>query len=777
MLNNRSRVPRAARIGLLVAGAVGLATGLMAWTQVQREREINEEDLQRRAHALAHQMTWPVRLALALPDPAVATALGDRLDGYRRVIGFAVFRPDGRMIASGQGVSEFLDEMRPRVAQAIQSGEEVAEILRLRDSPIHILASCIKDAGGSVQGVLVILDDISFLEQRATARLVQFGFWVLLVTLLLVTLVVGITWTVYDRPLRSLAEWMRRLRTENAPEAPPRGLPTSLLVTESNRLAASFRAARSAGWRESHELVREHNLWTRDRLRAYAVDCLQGRQLVIVSNREPYMHQLIEGVPQMIVPAGGLVTALDPVLQACGGLWVAHGAGDADRQTADEYGRLTVPPKDARYTLRRVWLSREEEQGYYYGLSNEGLWPLCHLAHERPIFRASDWAQYQRANRRFADHVLEEIGSAQATVLVQDYQLALLPAMLKAARPDIQVGIFWHIPWPNPEAFRICPWRAEILHGMLGADVVGFHLQQYCNNFLDTVDRMVEARLDWDHFAVELQGHRSLVRPFPISVESWAERNVPTGDELAEQIAELREQHKLGGTRVIIGVERIDYTKGLRERLRAFDRFLSKYPEHRESVSFVILGAPSRTHLRRYRELVADLESMADEINWKHQTEAWKPLRLLVAHHDAATVHAFLSMAGVCVVSPLHDGMNLVAKEYVAAKPEGDGVLILSEFAGAARELSEALLINPYDTEQFADAIHEALTLDPDERSTRMRSMQTVVEEYNVYRWAAGFLTCLSGTHSRTCRTNGNASRKVLTGHDVSAQAAPVASA
>jgi len=217
VLNNRSRVPRAARIGLLVAGAVGLATGLMAWTQVQREREINEEDLQRRAHALAHQMTWPVRLALALPDPAVATALGDRLNGYRRVIGFAVFRPDGRMIASGQGVSEFLDEMRPRVAQAIQSGEEVAEILRLRDSPIHILASCIKDASGSVQGVLVILDDISFLEQRATARLVQFGFWVLLVTLLLVTLVVGITWTVYDRPLRSLAEWMRRLRTENAP--------------------------------------------------------------------------------------------------------------------------------------------------------------------------------------------------------------------------------------------------------------------------------------------------------------------------------------------------------------------------------------------------------------------------------------------------------------------------------------------------------------------------------------------------------------------------------
>ena len=727
----------------------------MAWTQVHRERRIDEEDLDRRSHALAYQMTWAVRHALTLPDSEVAEALGDRLNGYRRVIGFAVFRPDGRMVASGQGVGEFSEEIQPRVDRALKTGEDVTESIRLRESLIHILVSCIKDTDGTVQGALAVLDDMSFLEQRATARLVQFAFWVLLVTLLLVTLVVAATWAAYDRPLGSLAEWMRRLRTEDAPDAPPRGLPTSLLATESNRLAASFRAARSAGYRESHEMVREHNVWTRDRLRAYALDCLQGKQLIVVSNREPYMHQFRDGELQMIVPAGGLVTALDPVLRACSGLWVAHGGGDADRQTADEHGRLMVPPDDARYALRRVWLTREEEQGYYYGLSNEGLWPLCHLAHERPLFRASDWEQYRRANRRFADCVLEEIGSGAAVVLVQDYQLALVPEMLKAVRPDIQVGIFWHIPWPNPEAFRICPWRAEILHGMLGADVVGFHLQQYCNNFLDTVDRMVEARLDWDHFAAEIKGHSALVRPFPISVESWAERSVPAGEALTEQVAEFREQHKLGDTQVVVGVERIDYTKGLPERLRAFDRFLTKYPQHREKVTFVLLGAPSRTHLRRYRDLVAELESMADEINWKHQTESWRPLRFLVAHHDGSTVHAFLRMAGVCVVSPLHDGMNLVAKEYVAANTDGDGVLILSEFAGAARELAEALLINPYDTEQFADAIHEALTMEPNERRMRMKSMQTVVEEYNVYRWAASFLTCLTGTHSRAARNGG----------------------
>ncbi|MBI3464341.1 MAG: trehalose-6-phosphate synthase [Planctomycetes bacterium] len=483
-------------------------------------------------------------------------------------------------------------------------------------------------------------------------------------------------------------------------------------------------------------------------LRRHAIDCLHGGQLVVVSNREPYMHVLRDGKPRMIVPAGGLVTALDPVLQACGGLWVAHGAGDADRQTADARGRITVPPDDARYTLRRVWLSRVEEQGYYYGLANEGLWPLCHLAHERPTFRASDWEHYVKANRRFADTVLDEIGSGDATVLVQDYQLALVPQLLKAARPEIRVGIFWHIPWPNPEAFRICPWRAEILQGMLGADLVGFHLQQYCNNFLDTVDRMVEARLDWDHFAVELKGHTSLVRPFPISVESWAEKNVPTGDALARQIAGFKEQHKLEGVQIAVGVDRIDYTKGLPERFRAVGRFLEKYPQHRERFTFVQLGAPSRTHIRRYREHIAELETLADEINWKFQTDTWKPIRFLVAHHDGPVVHAFLKMASTCIVSSLHDGMNLVAKEYVAAKEDCDGMLILSEFAGAARELSDALIINPYDTEQFADAIRYAAEMDRDERCSRMEHMRRQVEEHNVYRWAANFLTDLAGTRA-----------------------------
>jgi trehalose 6-phosphate synthase len=517
------------RIGLLVAGLAGLATGLVAWVQVEQERRIDQDDMARRAHALAHQVSSSVLRNLAQPDPSIAAeSLAADLGGYRRLLGFAVFLPGGRLFAAGEGASEFVPELRGPVAEALTRNAEVTANVRAPDAYLHVLAFPLPNPDGSPRAVLVVLHDASHLVERSTDRLLRATFWVVGMTLLLMTLIVAATWAVYDRPLKNLAEWMRRVRTDEAePGAPPVGLPVALLASESDRLAASFRAARASGSHESRQLVRDHNAWTRQRLRAHAIDCLGGGQLVVVSNREPYMHQLKDGKPKLIVPAGGLVTALDPVLQSCGGVWVAHGAGEADRDTADAQGRLTVPPADPRYTLRRVWLSREEEQGYYDGLANEGLGPLCHLAHERPQFRAPEWEHYVGANRRFAEAVLEEVGSGGATVLVQDYQLALVPRLLKAARPDLRVGIFWHIPWPNPEAFRICPWREELLRGMLGADVVGFHLQQYCNNFLDTVDRMVEARLDWDHFAVEHRQHRSLVRPFPISIESWAERGVP----------------------------------------------------------------------------------------------------------------------------------------------------------------------------------------------------------------------------------------------------------
>lgn len=754
------------RFGVVIATLAGIATGAVFWFQINGEHRQGLDDLTRRAQLLGHRIAPTARQALEREDSRVPTIIGDRLDGHLRLLGMALYRPDGKMVVSGLGLAELADSVEDAVQRGLAAKSEYSALHRDGGGSTHVLVQPLTDEKGDLKGAVVVLHDALYLEDRMTRGILRGMLWSGGIALTMFFITTGLAWTLFERPLHKLAEWMRRLRFGNTPELPPRNLPVGRLADETVHLAASFRAARSKEREEAQEIVRSDKAWTRDRLRAHAIDALGGQPLVVVSNREPYMHQLRDGKPVLVRPASGLVTGLDPVLRATGGLWVAHGAGDADRQTADAAGCIPVPPEDSRYTLKRVWVTKEEEQGYYYGFSNEGLWPLCHLTHERPVFRAGDWEQYVRANQRFANAVLGEIGEEKAVVMVQDYQLALVPGMIKAKRPDIRVGLFWHIPWPNAEAFRICPYRVELLQGMLGADLLGFHLQQHCNNFLDTVDRMVEAKLDWDRFSAEIKGHTSLVRPFPISVQHWSERGVASGDKLANHIETLRQQHQLDGCMVGVGVDRIDYTKGIAERFRAIERLFEKHPEHKGKFTFVQLGAPSRVHIPRYRDLVTELEALADQINWKYQDasrEGWKPIHFLVDHHEGPAVYAFLKMASVCIVSSLHDGMNLVAKEFVAAKAEGvaessksdvggdkEGVLVLSEFAGAARDLPEAVIINPYDTEEFAQAIHEAITMDDKERRQRMTRMRLRVEEFNIYRWAADFLTALAQSKGRT---------------------------
>ncbi|MBS0197244.1 MAG: trehalose-6-phosphate synthase [Planctomycetes bacterium] len=749
----RFRLPRSVRLGMTIALLAALGTGAIVWYQVNEEYRTSVEDLDRRAGVLLHRTTPAARSALELPDDQIAKAMGERLEGHSRLLGFALFRPDGRYVAGGEAVADLESTIAPIVAR-IHTGEpEVREVVRSVSGTTHVLASMIAAPDGAHTGTLVVLHDALYLEDRLTRGMVRGLALALSVAGVLFVLTSGLAWALFERPMHALAEWMRKLRFGGTQAAPPPGLPLRRLEDESAHLAASFRAARSQERESADTLTRSDKTWTRERLRAHARSALGDTTLVVVSNREPYMHQFADGRPKLVRPASGLVTGLDPVLQACGGLWVAHGAGDADRATVDANACVSVPPDDPRYTLRRVWITKEEEEGYYYGFSNEGLWPLCHLTHERPIFRASDWDQYVNANQRFADAVLNEVGAESAVVMVQDYQVALVPAMIKQRRPDLRVGLFWHIPWPNPEAFRICPFRAEVLQGMLGADLIGFHLQQHCNNFLDTVDRMVEAKLDWDRFSVELRGSTTLVRPFPISVQPWSEKHVASGDELAARSESLRHKFSLANVPIAVGVDRIDYTKGIAERFRAIERFFERCPQHRGQFSFVQLGAPSRTHIPRYRDLVTELETLADAINWrfKADNQGWKPIHFLVAHHDEMTVHAFLKMASVCIVSSLHDGMNLVAKEFIAAQGEptptgadGDGVLILSEFAGAARDLPDALIINPYDTEEFAEAIRIAVEMPGEERRARMSRLYQQVSEHNIYRWAAEFLTALT---------------------------------
>ncbi len=463
-------------------------------------------------------------------------------------------------------------------------------------------------------------------------------------------------------------------------------------------------------------------------------------RLVVVANREPYLHVYEEEEIHCKRPAGGLTTALDPVMQACGGSWVAHGSGDGDADVADERGRILVPPEDPSYTLRRVWLTKEEEQGYYYGFANEALWPLCHNAFTRPIFNPSDWEYYQQVNHKFAEAVVEEVGPGPGLVFVQDYHFALLPRLLKQLRPDLVVLQFWHVPWPHPEVFRICPWQQELLEGMLGNDLLCFHTQNFCNNFFETVDRCLESRLDRENFAVTRGGLTTFLRPFPISIDPELIGALDNAEGKRLEL-NLYKKLRLQNRQLLVGIDRLDYTKGIPERIRAVDRLLALHPELKRKFHLVQVAAPSRTHIPTYRRVTEEVRDLVEEVNWKHGDGSWSPVILINETYGPDKVAALFRMANGCVVSSLHDGMNLVAKEFVAARTDEQGVLVLSRFTGAAQELTDALLINPYAMDEFAEALYRALTMPVEEQRRRMQRLRATVAEKNIYRWAGQMLT------------------------------------
>ncbi len=481
--------------------------------------------------------------------------------------------------------------------------------------------------------------------------------------------------------------------------------------------------------------------WTAASLKQTLNRHLHGEKVVILANREPYIHQRrADGQIDVQHPASGLVTALEPVMRACSGVWVAHGSGTADRETVDRNDRVSVPPGEESYRIRRVWLTEEEQQGYYYGFSNEGLWPLCHVAHARPVFRAEDWRQYRAVNQKFADAVCSEVDSRDPIILVQDYHFAMAPAMIRRRLPSATIIVFWHIPWPNAERMGICPWRDELLQGLLGSSILGFHTQLHCNNFLDSVDRYLETRIDRENDAVIMRGHSTLIRPYPIALE-WPNHWVETAPDPEECRAQVWRDWGLKPNALLgVGVDRLDYTKGVEERLLAVERLLERYPEFRGRFSFAQLAAPSRIRIARYSELNEMVETLAARINQRFGKDDYRPIILLRSHHEPPEVFRFYRAADLCYVSSLHDGMNLVAKEFVAARTDLKGVLVLSEFTGAARELTEALIVNPYDLEASSEALATALRMPLDEQQDRMRSMRSLLAQFNVYRWAGRML-------------------------------------
>ncbi len=481
--------------------------------------------------------------------------------------------------------------------------------------------------------------------------------------------------------------------------------------------------------------------WSPAALRRLLEDELPGADVVVVSNREPYIHNRApDGSVSLQMPASGLVSALEPITRACGGTWIAHGSGSADADVVDEQDRIAVPPGDPSYALRRIWLSDAEQDGYYYGLANEGLWPLCHLAYVRPEFRQEDWAQYVAVNQKFADAVVEEAHSEAPVVLVQDYHFALLPRMIRERLPNATIITFWHIPWPNPEVFGICPWRDEILDGLLGSTVMAFHTPAHCHNFIDCVDRYLESRIDREQSTITRGGVTTCIRPYPISIE-WPPRALRDQPTIAECRRIVRERLGLASDMVMaVGVERFDFTKGIVERFRAVENLLERHPGWIGRFVFVQVAAPTRTKLAAYQQLETETRALVDAINARFGTAGWKPIHLLARHHEPDEVFTLFRAADACVVSSLHDGMNLVAKEFIAARDDEEGVLILSSFAGAAAELIDAVAINPYDTAGTADGIDLALKMPKQEQRHRMSLMRNLVAQNNVYRWAGRML-------------------------------------
>jgi trehalose-6-phosphate synthase len=482
--------------------------------------------------------------------------------------------------------------------------------------------------------------------------------------------------------------------------------------------------------------------WTKESLHQLLRGRFHDLRFIAVSNREPYIHQRDGSRIRCMQPASGLTVALDPIMRATGGTWIAHGSGDADRQVVDLAGHVSVPPADPRYTLRRVWLDRETENRYYYGLANEGLWPLCHVAFHRPIFRLKDWESYRRANHLFADAVLQEAADGPALVFIQDYHFGLLPRILKDRNPSLIVAQFWHIPWPNREIFRAFPWKDELLDGLLGNDLLGFHLGYHCTNFLDTLERGLEAKVDPEHCDVFRKGRVTRVRPFPISIDFQQHAAAATGASVARFMEHWR--GALGPCDILgIGIDRADYTKGIPDRLAAIDLLLEMYPEYRNRLIFLQVAVPSRTQIGEYKQLNHEIERLADAINRRWSTGGWQPIRLCQRHLPQEELMALHRLATFCIVSSLHDGMNLVAKEFAASRTDDDGVLILSSFTGAARELKSALLINPFSGDEMANTIRRALTMSPTERRQRMQSLRSIVRENNVYTWAANVMQTL----------------------------------
>jgi trehalose-6-phosphate synthase len=683
------------------------------------------KDLDKSAQVLVNSMQGQLQEYVPYDQQDKIIQLFNRAIQDERLYALSFCDPNGRLL--------YKTNSYPASAgcQPLQKKDGVTNIeASLPSHSLRIHQGLIKSDSEEYLGKLILVYDMGFINSRTeTTKLYVIALFAMLgvVVSIISVFVAHISWQGWINSVRGILRGDQGTRKKSS------------IIPEVKPLVGDLR-----------DLLREFNLdrrlrddapylWTPEKLRSLLHDRLSGDEVLVVSNREPYIHVHTKHGIEVQRPASGLVTAVEPVMRACSGTWIAHGAGSADRDTVDRKDHVSVPPWRPGYVLRRVWLSKEEEQGYYYGFANEGLWPLCHIAHVRPVFRTSDWEQYEIVNRRFADAVIKEARTDNPVILVQDYHFALLPRMVREALPKATIITFWHIPWPNPESFGICPWRETILEGLLGSTILGFHTPFHCKNFMETVDRYLEARIEHEASTISYGGELTQVESYPISI-AWPDADVAQ-PSVADCRAEVRSELGLPAKHLLgIGVDRLDYTKGIIERFQAVERMLEMKPSLIGRFSLLQIAAPSRSSLDEYQNLEARVQALAQRINQRFMHGTIVPIILRIQHHDSDQVNRYYRAADVCLVTSLHDGMNLVAKEFIASRDDDGGVLILSQFTGAARELHEALIVNPYHIEQSAEALYRALTMPEIEQRERMRSMRSLVKNFNVYRWAGRML-------------------------------------
>ncbi|MGE0090462.1 MAG: trehalose-6-phosphate synthase [Bacteroidales bacterium] len=727
--------------------AVGMVALGFTYFQILSERNKLNSDLEKRIDEIAERVVHNNLIFKTTDNPVDFKYFIDSINNRYNLLDIAIYYSNDSVLNTNY-TPDLITSSLDYVSQSITSDKCIGNYITLNGKVVYQYIKPTLTENFTSKAIILYTDAeyINYILRKIWFR--NFIRWFIQALLVSLVTVMVIRWGFFS-PVNKIVDWVKAARFGNIEQLKQKH-PAEFLAPlhkEIVSIATAMQEAKASAEEEARLRTKAETIWTPERLKVEMENLLQNKKFIVISNREPYMH-IHEGKKiRCIVPASGMITAMEPIIKACGGLWIASGTGDADKETVDKNDKIQVPPEDPKYTLKRLWLTKEEEVHYYYGFSNEGLWPLCHIAHTRPTFRTEDWQYYKKVNEDFAKAVLDEIiDEEQPFILIQDYHFALLPEMIKKEKPNAKVAIFWHIPWPNPESFGICPWQREIILGMLGADLIGFHTQYHCNHFLETVNNAIESRVQWDNFSVKIGGHKTFIKPFPISI-AFTQRDFDNSSPKKDS-SQLLDDYGISAQYIGIGVDRIDYTKGIIEKFLAIERFFEKNPSYVEKFTFVQIGAPSRTLIKSYSDIVSLVENEANRINWRFKSKNWKAILLLKRHHSHEEIIPFYSSADFCMVTSLHDGMNLVAKEFVASRNHDDGTLILSRFAGASQELQGAIIVNPYDIEKSADAIKLALEMTKEEQRYRMNQMRQVIVKNNIYSWAASILRTMVNIHN-----------------------------